>query len=278
MTEIEISLKDIEIPSDRARDLDTAWAEALGALIKAQGLTNAITVRVLPAGGHILVTGLHRLEAHRSLFLDTIRARISHAQTDDEARLEEVMENLGRNELNALDRCHHLYELKQVYERIYPQAKHGGDRKSEIKRQALPLDNPSSEIFGFARDTAEKIGLSDRSIRMAVKIWTDLTQASRIRLAGSDLAKKQTELKLLSSQTAPIQKKVLDLVQLPEHSPTSIQEALDYLENGTPINSVERKFIAFTKTFSELPDNDLDRLVIAAEERIIASLKRRGRI
>jgi len=37
---------------------------------------------------------------------ETIAARVSDAETDDQARLQEVMENLGRNELIALDRCH----------------------------------------------------------------------------------------------------------------------------------------------------------------------------
>ena len=135
----EVPLSEIDIPADRARDLDPAWAEALAGMIAERGLINPITVRIVD-GRKRLVTGLHRHAAFVLLKREAIPVRISAAASDDEARLEEVMENLGRNELKALDRCHHLYELKQVYEALYPEAKHGGDRKSGIKAQKLRFD------------------------------------------------------------------------------------------------------------------------------------------
>ncbi|MRN44426.1 ParB N-terminal domain-containing protein, partial [Brucella sp. 09RB8913] len=109
-----IKLSDIDIPEDRARELDMDWAQALASMIAAQGLINPITVRMVD-GRPRLVTGLHRYTGVGLLEWETIPARISNAAADDEARLEEVMENLGRNELKVLDRCHHLFELKQVH-------------------------------------------------------------------------------------------------------------------------------------------------------------------
>ncbi|QQM29078.1 ParB N-terminal domain-containing protein [Martelella lutilitoris] len=268
--EFELPLDQIAIPDDRARDFDPAWAQALGQLISAQGQINAITVRK-SNDGYSLVTGLRRLEAHRLIGLETIRVRLSTAANDDEARLEEVMENLGRNELNALDRCHHLYELKQVYERLHPETRAG-------TAGALARHGAANEIFSFAVDIAEKIGLSTRAIQIAVKIWKDLTPVSRARLAGTAIAEKQTELKLLSAQAGPLQKKVLDLVLSEEHKAKSIQEALDYLNNGVAVAPTEKKFLTISKTISELPDETFDRLMLANEERVIASLRRRGRI
>lgn len=125
---LEIPLASIEVGTDRARDLDPFWAEGLAAIIAAQGLTNPITVRQTETG-YRLVTGLHRKAAFHILGRDMIPAHLSAASSDDEARLEEVMENLGRAELIALDRCHHLFDLKQVWERMHPQARHGGDSK-----------------------------------------------------------------------------------------------------------------------------------------------------
>lgn len=179
-TLLDIRISDILVPEGRARELDMVWVEALAQIIDAQGLTNPITVREVE-GKPVLVSGHHRLAAVKHLGHETILARLSSATSDDQARLEEVMENLARNELNALDRCHHLYDLKQVYERIYPETKHGGNRKNnelDSKLQNLQLE-PESEIFSFGQDAATKTGLSYRSIAAAVAIWKGLSVASR---------------------------------------------------------------------------------------------------
>ncbi|MEN2979957.1 ParB/RepB/Spo0J family partition protein [Tistrella bauzanensis] len=279
-TIIDICLTDIDVPADRARDFSEAGAEALAHIIAAQGLQHPIRVRA-SGDRYTLIAGLHRLRAFERLGQETIPAILSGAGTEDEARLEEVLENLGRNELAALDRCHHLYELKQVYERMYPQSGHGGDRKS-IKRQTLHLDpqaGSSAEIFGFARATAEKIGLSERAIKLAVTIWTRLSARSRLKLAGTHLAEKQTELQKLSEQTATVQDKILNLVLSDEHPDIqNVAAALAHLEGGVTPTRIEKDFVRLRDSFVKLPDTTLDRLIIEVEDRVIASLKRRGRI
>lgn len=275
----DLRLDAIDVPQDRARDFDPVWAEALSSIIKEQGLQHPITVR--PVGDrYSLVAGLHRYYAHLiGGQAESIPAFVSEAQTDDEARLQEVMENLGRHELIALDRCHHLYELKQVWLRMYPQASAGGDRKSEkIKGQTLPFDPDGPEVFNFADATAEKIGLSKRSINTAVKIWTGLAPQTRRRLKGTDLARKQTELKALSELPTPAkQAKVLDLI-LGEEPVDNVAQALEYLEAGIAPNALEKRFIAASRTIGALDESTFDSVIAAHEGRVIASLKRRGRI
>ncbi|MBC9246709.1 ParB N-terminal domain-containing protein [Paracoccus sp. 11-3] len=276
---IELPLTLIQVGADRARDLDPAWAEGLAAIIETQGLFHPISVRKIGADFH-LVSGMHRLEAFRLLEREAIPATLSQAESDDAARLEEVMENLGRNELIALDRCHHLSELKQVWERMYPQAGHGGDRKSEaIKWQTLPLDPSAPEIFGFSEAVADKIGLSARSIRLAVKIWSGLVPTVRRRLAGTALAEKQTELKALSELNATKQIKALDAIlnrDLPEIG--NVAQALAYLDGGTVCDPLEKRFASVSKTIAGLDEDTFDSVIAAHEERVIASLKRRGRL
>lgn len=271
--ELIIPLSDIAIPENRARDLDRDWAEALAGVIAAQGLTNPITVRKVE-DGYRLVTGLHRLEAFRINGDVAIPVRFSNADNDDEARLEEVMENLGRHELKALDRCHHLYELKQVYEKLHPEAKNGGDRGN----QHSGGKERQNEIFAFCQDTAEKVGLSRRSIEMAVAIWKKLSVASRARCAGTWLAGHQTSLKLLSEQSPALQKQVLDILLAEQPQASTVPDALTIIENGRLPSHVEKKFASLSKSIRNLRDEELDSVVAAHEERIIASLKRRGRI
>ncbi|MCA1492731.1 ParB N-terminal domain-containing protein [Ensifer sp. NBAIM29] len=307
----DIKLSDIDIPEDRARDFDPEEAAALAPIIAAQGLLHPIRVR-MAGNRYRLVAGLRRLEAARNNEWEHIPATISKAATDDEARLEEVMENLARHELKVLDRCHHLHELKQVYERLHPETKHGGDRKSEIKTQKLRLDPDGAEVFGFAAITAEKIGLSRRSIELAVKIWKDLSVASRQRCAGTWLADHQAGLKQLAEQSAADQAKVLDLLFADPPKATNVPDALTIIENGRVLTHTEKKLAAVSKTLKSLPapvasniaaahvdarlaemqqsiatlskffakleDDELDTVVAEHEERIIASLKRRGRI
>lgn len=274
----DLPLASIIVPETRARDLDPAWVEALSRLIEAQGLFHPIMVR--PTEGEFrkyhLVSGLHRLRAFEALGRPSIPAFLSAAASDDEARLDEVMENLGRQELIALDRCHHLYELKQVWQAMHPAATRGGDRKS-IKVQTLHFDPSEPEIFGFAESVAERIGLSRRTIFAAVKIWTGLTAASRRRLVGTDLAHKQTELKALSEESPARQAKILDLILGEDHPDIgNVAAAIVFLSDGVTPTAVERRFQAVSRSFGALDDLTFDNVVAAHEERVIASLKRRG--
>ena len=279
MTEIftSIEIDAIRVPEDRARAFDRDGAAALAGLIEAQGLLHPITVRPHFASTeekplYLLVAGLHRLRALEQLGRSVIPARVVVERTNDEARLDEVLENLGRNELTALDRAQHLYELKVVWERMHPETKAGvaGGKARQ---------GTASEIFSFAESTAEKIGLSKRAIQIAVKIWTGLTPASRLRLIGTDLACKQTELKALSEQKPALQAKILELIE-DDGRPAiqNVAQALAHLEGTLPMTAVERMVRTLRTGLKELPDASFDLLVVENEERIIASLKRAGRI
>lgn len=307
----DIPLSEIDIPENRARSFDPDEAKALAFIIGSTGLQNPIRVRAV-GNRFRLVAGRKRLEAIRLLEWEAIPSTVSTAETDDDARLEEVMENLGRFDLNKLDRCQHLYELKQVYERLHPEVKHGGDRKSEIKTQNLRLDPESPEIFGFAAAMAEKIGMSRRSIELAVEIWTGLTPESRQRLAATRLANHQSGLKELSDQSPAAQAGVLDLLLSEPAAASTVSEAVTIFRKGTVMTPAEKKLETVKRTLNSLPapvadaavsaqvdariaemkkniailskffadlkDDDLDSVIDQNEDRVIASLKRRGRI
>ena len=272
---LELPLTSIEVGADRARELDPAWVEGLAGSIREQGLMQPIVVRQIGAG-YRLIAGHHRVEAFRLLDRDTIPAMLSDATSDDAAKLAEVMENLGRNELIAFDRCHHLYELKQVWERLYPHTAHG---KASPKGQTLPLSSDDEEIFGFARSNAEKIGLSARSIKLAVKIWTGLVPTVRKRLVGTDTATKQTELKALSDLPATKQIKVLDAILDRQHPEIgNVAQALAYLGENVVCDPLEKRFATVSKSIADLDDDTFDSVIAAHEDRVIQSLQRRGRI
>jgi len=307
----DIPLSEIDIPENRARSFDPDEAKALSFIIASTGLQSPIRVRAV-GNRFRLIAGRKRLEAIRILEWEAIPSTVSTAETDDDARLEEVMENLGRYDLNKLDRCQHLYELKQVYERLHPQAKNGGDRKSEKIRILNSDSDPEGEIFGFVGSTAQKIGLSRSVIADAVKIWTDLTPESRQRLAGTRLANHQSGLKELSEQSPVAQAGVLDLLLCEPPAASTVSEAVTIFRKGTVMTPAEKKLETVKRTLNSLPapvadaavsaqvdariaemkkniailskffadlkDDDLDSVIDQNEDRVIASLKRRGRI
>jgi len=138
--------------------------------------------------------------------------------------------------------------------------------------------NRATSVFDFARALAEKVGLGPTQIRAAVRIWGLLTPESKRRLAGTDLARKHTELLALAEQSAPKQARILDLI-LGDDRPENVTQALEWIASGGSLPDMhERRFFAFSRSFGALAEAAFDSLLSAHEQRIIASLTRRGRI
>lgn len=268
---IDIALADIDIPEDRSRDLDEDWAEVLAEMIADAGLLNPITVRPGEGDRFLLVTGLHRLSAAMVLGWDTIPARISTADSDDAAKLEEIVENIGRNELNALDRAHHLHDLKAVYERLHPETKAG-------VAGAKAKHGSANAVFAFAAVATETTGLSRRSVETSIAIWKGLSVASRQRCARTWLARHQASLMALAQLPAGMQAKVLDILLADNPRAGTVADALVIIRDGRPKTPSEKKFAAINKTLSGLKDGELEAVLAVNAERIIHTLQKMGRI
>ena len=270
----EIALSNIEVGEDRARKLEMDWAEVIAESVAEQGLLNNITVRPVD-GGYKLVTGLHRLEAHRILERKTIRCNIRDYKEGDEHhyRLEEITENVIRNELTALDRARALYELDQIYKSLYPELKHGGDRKSEEAKNQSAINALRSELL-------EKVGLSKRAFYLATAIWRGLSKQSKARIYGTWLAKHQAGLVSLADQTPANQKKVLDILfpAKGEARASNMPDALYILEHGRLLDSRESRFDRVLKVTRALKPKELEMVFEAHEKEIMAWVKARSKV
>lgn len=260
----------IDIPADRSRGVDAEWVAVLARMIGEAGQINPVTVRRL-GDRYQLVTGLHRLSAVTALGADTIAARISGAATDDEAKREEILENIGHNDLNALDRAHHLHDLKQVYERLYPETRAG-------VAGALAKHGGASEQNSFAWSASEETGLGVRSVEIFVAIWRDLSVESRRRCAGTWIAAHRSSLIALSKLTHALQSNVLDLLLSENPQATTVADALQLIANGRLATHVEKKFDGLNRKLKGLKDEELEAVLTLHAERIIGALKRMGRI
>lgn len=210
MADKKIKIELIDIPDDRLRDVDLDWAQTLAGMIAADGQKTPIDI-VANGDRYRLVAGEHRIAAMTILKRKEISYRLLEPKTDqpaEEMRLHEILENLGRKNFNALERCIALAEMQRVYEILHPQTKRGGDRKSKTAKSS---SENQTEIFSFCRTAAESSGLTDRAIRMAIAIFKRLSPATRERLKGTPFANKQSDLKALSELAAAKQKEVLDM-------------------------------------------------------------------
>ncbi len=211
MSDQKIKISLIDVPTDRLRDVDPDWAACLAGMFTETGHKTPIDVEA-DGTRFKLVAGAHRLAAAKILKWKEIDARVLEPQGEHgahEMRLHEILENLGRKDFNALERCEALFELKRVYEALHPQTKNGGDRKSQATKNKK--ENQMA-IFAFCFSAAETTGLSDRSVRLSVQIFEGLSQETRERLKGTAFATKQSDLKTLAELDHQDQAKVLDLV------------------------------------------------------------------
>jgi ParB family chromosome partitioning protein len=279
----EIPVSEIKVDDDRLRKIDDDWIEVLCGSIEEFGLKQPIEVRELD-NGYKLVAGAHRLAAYVEMDLISndegrksdefkkIPSIVIAAKTDHEAaefRIHEITENIIRRELNALHRAAHLAELKEAYEALHPETKHGGDRKSENQVAKIATR--------FSTDAAEKTGLSERSIRLAVKIHKNIAAEIRERVDGTRIAEKQSELLKLSELNLNQQRMVCDLVLADQPAANNVDEALAIIYKKRQLTAVEKKYLSINRALDSLKDAELDNVFATHEIKIMAWLERTGR-
>lgn len=110
-----IKVKEIIIKDGR-RNLDLTIVKALEESIKTVGLMNPITV-CLENEKYILITGAHRLQAHKNLNWEYIASIVTN---NGSSVLREIDENLIRNNLTALERSVALMQRKKFLEKAFP--------------------------------------------------------------------------------------------------------------------------------------------------------------
>jgi ParB family transcriptional regulator, chromosome partitioning protein len=91
----------------------------------------------------------------------------------------EIDENLIRNELTALDKGLQMARRKAIYLELYPETRHGGDRKNQSAKN-------QDDTVSFCQDTAAKTQQSKRTVERNVAIGEALGDLQdEIRDAGS---------------------------------------------------------------------------------------------
>lgn len=283
-----VKVSSIDIPEGRLRDVDQEWAECLAGMFSETGQLTPIDV-VTDGKRFSLVAGAHRLTAAKINKWKEIDARILEPKAEqaaDELRLHEILENLGRKNFNALERCEALYEMKRIHEQLHPETKHGGKRGNQHtggeKRQVA--------IFAFCQNAKETTGLSRRSVELAVQIFEGLSPETRERLKGTEYAQKQSNLKALSEMDVDAQKGVMDLLIAPapdgnsdpdadaENAPkqqvSSIADAKAIASGAKPKSETEQLFERVSNILPKLPTSSQHAVFRQHKKAIVALAKR----
>ena len=160
-----------------------------------------------------LIYGYHRLEACKRLGWTKIPVIIVENTRDKlEYELMEIDENLIRRGLTVLERAELLKRRKEIYEELHPETRKGYASLGNLKQfrntesDKMTLSEESDKIRGFVRETAEKIGVSERTIERELQIATNLSDEVKQMIRGTELADRKMDL-LEISRLAPDEQK-----------------------------------------------------------------------
>src|ERR1700730_1516200 len=185
----KILVEDVQVISKHHREVDASKVASLAASMDKIGLRTPITVRRIEKDLDtkiFLGAGLYRLEAVKKLGWEYIDAFVMEG-TKADARTWQLMENLYRADLTALQRAEHVTELVQG---ILQDAKGvqlappGGEQPHDrgIKKAAKAL--------GFTRDEVRRSlkvdGISEAAKTKAKELGLDDNQSALLKIAEED--------------------------------------------------------------------------------------------
>ena len=191
MVEIKmLPIAKILVP-ERLRKVEEGHALAISASIVEHGLINPITVRATPRAEKpwTLVAGAHRLRAVELTDDHEIEAIVVAADAA-EGRMQEIVENLFRNELSALDRAIFVVTYREVWEEKHGAIARGRPGNSVNLTELLAEEGHN----GFSAHVADRLGLSVSAIERAQKIGKSLVPELRHTLRGTPEADNQSTL------------------------------------------------------------------------------------
>jgi ParB family transcriptional regulator, chromosome partitioning protein len=158
---IDVNVRIISV-GKRLRKLRQDKVDEIAESIKRGFLLQPIVIRPKKDScRYDLVIGAHRLAAVKQLGLKTIKVEVIADCDDDQALLAEIDENLIRAELTQAERAQHIDARKAIWEKLYPETKHGAaPGKAGGGKEAK-----ETKLDSFAEATAKATGKSKTKIK-----------------------------------------------------------------------------------------------------------------
>ena len=185
---MRIPISEIKLNPGR-REAEPEDIKNLADSIAELGLLNPITI----GRNHTLIAGRHRLEAAKLLGWTEIECTVTDLQ-DLQAEFAEIDENFVRKNLSIIDFGDLLLRRKEIYEILHPETKQGMRNGQTSKSE----NSSVLETRSFAKDTAEKLGVSPRTVEVQIQTAKNLTSAAKEMIRGSDIRINKTNALKLS--------------------------------------------------------------------------------
>ena len=223
---------DMIVVEDRLRAVDEAAVEHIAESMEQRGQIYPIQITTIEPGQFRLVNGAHRIAAARKLGWTHIEAFLVDGLEEEEFALLEIDENLCRAELSPLERCRFLAKRKELYERLFPESRHGGDRKSatqqgNIKMPPWHLDPDTvparqTRTPSFIENTAASTPWSSRTISRSTRIGQRLLPDLQAALSDTPIARRTRDLETIADMTPDKQEGLLERLQTAQQPPQSL--------------------------------------------------------
>lgn len=167
---MRIPISEIKINSGR-RKADPTHVSELSKSIADVGLLNPVTVD----SSYTLIAGLHRLEAAKLLSWAEVECTVCDIDSI-RAELAEIDENVIRRNLTNTEVSGLLARRKKLYETLHPETI-ARNRPGHVNNHQGSSDNVSLEpkAKSFVEDTAEKLGVSTRTVERHLYLAEHLT-------------------------------------------------------------------------------------------------------
>ena len=240
---LEINISEIIVNERLRKEIKQEKVIELAESISKIGLINPITI----TSEKVLIAGLHRILAYKELGLTTIPSRIIDSTIKpDDIELIEIDENLIRADLHFIERGEHLLRRKDIYEDRYPES------KQDERAKLLPRDEDGkftenetiSFSDSFSEDTANKTGLSKRTIQQEMQIARDISpevkkfikvqdigKSDALLIAREELERQHQIVEKLSKKNINVKTAILQITreEKPKHTPALPKGVFDVI-------------------------------------------------
>ena len=199
-SDLTIPVTDVVVPQGRRTPTEER-VESLARSMEEVGLLNPVTLN----DDHRLIAGRTRLLAAMKLGWAEIPFRIINAD-ELHAELAEIVENVERSNLSALEEAQAMKRMKEIYLALHPETKQASPKELAEKRWNPPEN--AGRIMPFASDTDQKTGKSKSSVNRDIAVAENLTDATQTQITGTKVADSKAELQRLAKLPPKQQEKV----------------------------------------------------------------------
>lgn len=243
---VEIPIAEIDA-AGRLRPATASVVEQLAADIGRRGLRQPIEVaRKARDNKWRLVSGLHRLEACKALGRATIEA-VEVKGNLPELQRDQLLENLARNELSALERCQFTAVLKGLFLSEHPEAARGIAGGNARQNQQIP----SLGLADWYGQIATRSERSKKTVQRQALIGENLDADAADLLRGTEFEDSQVELEALAKRVPEEQRAIAAMLIDPDSPARSVREALAILvgQPAEPADAAERTIAKLADRF-----------------------------